>query len=204
MTTLQITQLSQLDLTASYSYADYLTWQFDETVELIKGKIQRMSPAPNVDHQRLSMYLSNRLYPFFKSKPCQVFAAPFDVRLYDRRKSLLANQDIHTVVQPDLCVICDKAKLDTQGCNGAPDWVIEILSRGNSNKDVKIKHQLYQESGVREYWVVYPYEQVIHAFVLDENSERYALSNTFAGDDMARPQLFPDLVIDLQELFAEE
>lgn len=200
---LKITQLSQLDLTASYSYADYLTWQFDEAVELIQGKIQRMSPAPNVDHQRLSRRLTSLIDTFLRNKPCELFVAPFDVRLYDRRKSLLANQSIHTVVQPDLCVICDPAKLDTQGCNGAPDWVIEILSRGNSKKEVKTKHQLYQESGVREYWVVYPYEQVVHAFALGENSERYELIDTFAGDDLASPRLFPDLMIDLQELFAE-
>jgi Uma2 family endonuclease len=150
------------------------------------------------------MKLSNQLYPFFKSRCCQVFAAPFDVRLYDRRKSLLANQDIHTVVQPDLCVLCDKTKLDAQGCNGAPDWIIEILSKGNSTKEVKIKHELYQNSGVSEYWLVYPYEQVIYAFVLDTATERYELSNSFSGNDMASPSLFPELAIDLQELFKED
>jgi Uma2 family endonuclease len=200
----KITQLSQLDLNATYSYADYLTWQLDEAIELIKGKIQRMSPAPNVTHQRLSMKLSNQLYPFFKNRRCQVFAAPFDVRLYDRRKSLLANQDIHSVVQPDLCILCDKTKLDAQGCNGAPDWIIEILSKGNSTKEVKIKHELYQNSGVGEYWLVYPYEQVIYAFVLDMATEHYKLSNSFSSDDMASPNLFPELAIDLLELFKED
>ncbi len=115
-----ITQLSQLDLTASYSYADYLTWRLTEAVELIKGKIQFMSLAPNVKHQRISISLSSHLFFYFENKDCQVFDAPFDVRLYDRNKLLLANQDITTVVQPDICVICDKEKLDEQGCNGAP------------------------------------------------------------------------------------
>lgn len=127
----KITQLSQLDLTASYSYADYLTWRLEETVELIKGKISLMAPAPNVNHQRLSMSLSGQLFNYLRHKSCQAFAAPFDVRLYDRRKSILANQEIFTVVQPDICVICDPDKLDEQGCNGAPDWIIEIVSKGS-------------------------------------------------------------------------
>ena len=164
----KIIQLSDLDLSKTYSYADYLTWQLNETVELIKGKIMLMAPAPNVKHQRISMTLSRTLANFFHHKQCQVFSAPFDVRLYDRKKSLLANQDIHTVVQPDLCVICDTEKLDEQGCNGAPDWIIEILSKGNSKKEMQIKYALYAESGVSEYWLIYPYEQAVYQFVLNE------------------------------------
>jgi Uma2 family endonuclease len=196
----KITQLSQLDFNKSYSYADYLTWQFDETVELIKGKIMLMSPAPNVKHQCVSMNLSRSLSNFFTRKKCQVYAAPFDVRLYDRKKSILASKEIHTVVQPDLCVICDTGKLDAQGCNGAPDWIIEILSKGNSKKETQIKYELYAESGVSEYWLVYPYEQVIHQFVLGE-SGRYELKHMYADDDMAVPYLFPELTVDLSEVF---
>lgn len=104
------------------------------------------------------MILSSRLFNYFENKMCQVFSAPFDVCLYDRKKSLLVNKDITTVVQPDICVICDNGKLDGQGCNGAPDWIIEILSKGNSKREVVTQHMLYAESGVKEYWVVYPYE----------------------------------------------
>jgi Uma2 family endonuclease len=197
----KITELSQLDLTASYSYADYLTWQLSEAVELIKGKILLMSPAPNVKHQKLSIFLASRLFNYFENKACQVFSAPFDVRLYDRNKSLLANKEITTVVQPDICVICDSSKLDEQGCNGAPDWIIEILSKGNSQKEVKIKHALYAESGVKEYWLVFPYEEVINQFVLNEESRQYQLSNSYAGDDVAASHLSPDLKIDLAALF---
>ncbi len=195
----KITQLSQLDLNQTYSYADYLTWRFDEAVELIKGKIMLMSPAPNVKHQRVSMNLSRPLSNFFNHKKCQVFAAPFDVRLYDRKKSILANQDIHTVVQPDLCVICDEQKLDETGCNGAPDWIIEILSKGNSKREMTIKYDLYQESGVIEYWLVYPEQQAIHQFVLDEKG-CYQLKHMYA-DGIATPYLFPELAVDLAEVF---
>ena len=98
----KIIDLSQLDLNQSYSYADYLTWQIKETVELIKGKIMLMSPAPNVRHQDISTNLMSYLSVYFKHKKCRVYAAPFDVRLYDRKKSILKNQEIQTVVQPDI------------------------------------------------------------------------------------------------------
>ncbi|MDO9107168.1 MAG: Uma2 family endonuclease [Methylovulum sp.] len=196
-----ITELSQLDLNGSYSYADYLTWQFDEAVELIKGKISLMCPGPNVKHQRISWRISGRLFNYFEDKPCSAFSAPFDVRLYDRTQSLLANKEITTVVQPDICVICDDSKLDEQGCNGAPDWIIEILSLGNSKKEVKTKHTLYAESGVKEYWLIYPYEEVISQFILNVENNNYQLANSYAGDDVAVPYLFPDLAIDLLGLF---
>ncbi len=198
-----ITQLSQLDLNADYSYADYLNWRLAETIELIKGKISLMSPAPSLSHQRVSWQLNGLLFDYFRKKSCRAFAAPFDVRLYDRRKSVVANQDIYTVVQPDLCVICDAEKLDPRGCLGAPDWIIEILSQGNSKKEMQTKYELYRESGVQEYWIVYPFEQAVHQFVLDDVQDKYQLINMFSGEDIATPQLFPDLQIDLQEVFAE-
>ncbi len=194
-----VTQLSDLDLNKTYSYADYLTWQLNETVELIKGKIMLMSPAPSVRHQDISMNLSSQLYHHFKHKPCRVYTAPFDVRLYNRQRSLLANEAIFTVVQPDLCVVCNLALLDAQGCNGAPDWVIEILSPGNSQRELKIKYALYQESGVSEYWLVYPEQQTVHQFVLDEGA--YRLQQMYTNDEQASPQLFPELAVDINELF---
>lgn len=195
-----ITDLSQLDLNAEYSYADYLSWQFNERVELIKGKISFMCPAPNVKHQDISTNLTTLLHSFFKAKCCRVYAAPFDVRLYDRKKSILQNKEVHTLVQPDLCVICHPSILDKQGCNGAPDWIIEILSPGNSKKDMQIKYQLYQESKVQEYWLVYPEQQAIHQFVLDDNGN-YQLKAMYAEDDKATPVLFPDLAVDLMDVF---
>lgn len=195
-----ITHLHQLDLSKTYSYADYLTWQFDETVELIKGKIMLMTPAPNVEHQRITRKLLVNIDSFLKNKRCEVFVAPFDVRLYNRKKSILASQEMHTVVQPDLCVVCNPDILDKQGCNGAPDWIIEILSQGNSKREMKIKYELYQESCVAEYWLVYPEQRAIHQFVLDENN-RYQLKNMFTDDDKAVPYLLPELTIEVTEIF---
>ncbi|MDD2865087.1 MAG: Uma2 family endonuclease [Methylococcales bacterium] len=196
----KITALSQLDLNKTYSYADYLTWQLGEIVELVKGKISAMEPAPNVSHQRISIRLSGTLYDYFKHKKCELFAAPFDVRLYDRKKSILKNQDIQTVVQPDLCVVCNPEFLDEQGCNGAPDWIIEILSKGNSKREMQVKYELYREAGVTEYWIVHPNDCAIHQFVLNENG-RYDLVKMFTDDDVATPHLFPDLAVKLEEIF---
>jgi Uma2 family endonuclease len=196
-----ITKLSDLDLNGSYNYADYLTWRFEETVELIKGKIFPMSPAPNVKHQQISFRMSGKFYNYFRNQPCRVFCAPFDVRLLDKKKSEKGDKNIYTVVQPDLCVICDKSKLDEQGCIGSPDLIVEILSKGNSKKEMRIKYDLYEETGVGEYWVVFPYEQVLQQFILEKG--KYQLKGSFAEDDIFKAHLFSDLEIDLAEIFRE-
>jgi Uma2 family endonuclease len=197
-----ITSLSQLDLEGVYSYADYLLWRFEERVELIKGQIFKMSPAPTFKHQKISIALLGTLIPHFRKTPCELISAPFDVRLLDKTKSSRANQDVYTVVQPDLCVICDRNKIDAQGCIGAPDLIVEILSPGNSKKEMQIKYALYEECGVREYWIVFPSEHVLQQFVLS-GAGRYELMGSFAEDGMFTAHIFPDLQIDLAEVFAE-
>lgn len=199
----KVTELSQLDMNGSYSYADYLTWRLDQTVELIKGKIFTISPAPNVKHQRISRNLFKPIINYLADRRCEVFSAPFDVKLYDRRKSKLSDCEVFSVVQPDLCVICDKNKLTEQGCDGAPDWIIEVLSPGNNKKELRFKYDLYQECGVGEYWLVFPYERAVQQFVLDRDGEAYRLHALSAGDETAQPYLFPELKIDLAEVFAE-
>jgi Uma2 family endonuclease len=198
-----ITQLSELDLNGVYTYADYLCWQFEERIELIRGKIFKMSPAPSAKHQKVSREMMRDLLAYFdRNKPCQLFSAPFDVRLLDKKKTQTSNQEVYTVVQPDICVICDKSKIDEKGCIGAPDLIIEILSPGNSKKEMKIKYALYEESGVREYWVVYPSEQSLFQFVLNEG-EKFVLKAVFTEDEVFNAHIFPELEIDLAEVFAE-
>jgi Uma2 family endonuclease len=200
-----VTQLSQLDSQATYSYADYLTWQFDQMVELIRGRVFPMSPAPSMRHQAVALNVGTLLHQHFKRTQCRAFVAPFDVRLLDRAKSQRADRDIFTVVQPDLCVICDRAKLDERGCLGAPDWIIEILSPGrNAARDLMLKHDLYQENGVGEYWIVFPNDRLIQQFVLDPDG-RYQLTKVWGGDDLApaQPTSFPELSLPLEDVFAD-
>ncbi len=192
-----VNRLSDLDPEGSYTYADYLVWQFQERVELIRGRLLHMSPAPGTTHQRILHRLDIGLGNYFANHKCQVFPAPFDVRLPVSRRQ---GQDT-TVVQPDLCVICDESKLDEQGCAGAPDLVVEILSPGNSRREMKDKFEVYEEAGVREYWIVNPAERVVLAYVLDEKG-KYAGLAPVTEEDPLRSHIFPELVIDLKEVFA--
>jgi Uma2 family endonuclease len=197
-----ITDISQLDLNGIYTYADYLRWQLEERIELIKGKIFKMSPAPTAKHQRIAGRMYGNMFLYFRRGTCELYSAPFDVRLLDKSKSQNFNQEVYTVVQPDISVICDKSKIDEKGCIGAPDLIVEILSPGNSKKEMKIKYALYEESGVREYWVVYPSEQSLFQFILNEE-EKFVLKAVFTEDEVFNAHIFPDLQIDLAEVFAE-
>lgn len=193
-----VTDINDLDLNGTYTYADYLLWQFEDRLELIKGKIFKMSPAPNTRHQVISTNLQGNLFIYLKDQPCRLFSAPFDVRLFDSKKSALANRDIYTVVQPDLCVICDGTKLDEKGCLGAPDLVIEILSPGNSQKEMYNKFLLYQECGVREYWLVDSDRNAVLSYVLNETGRYVGLPPAVKALQSA---IFPDLKIDLDKIF---
>lgn len=193
-----ITDINQLDLNGTYTYADYLLWHFEERLELIKGKIFKMSPAPNTRHQRISTELQGNLYAFLKNQPCNLFSAPFDVRLFDSKKSAVAYRDIYTVVQPDLCVVCDNKKLDEKGCLGAPDLIIEILSPGNSKKEKDNKFDLYQENGVREYWLVDPADNTVYAYVLNGEGIYVGLK---PATETLRSTIFPGLEINVEDIF---
>lgn len=195
-----ITSLSQLDPNGSYTYADYLSWKFEQALEVIKGKILPMA-APSRTHQKLSWRLTVIFNEHFKGHHCEAYAAPFDVRLYDRKKSLKADRDIYTVVQPDLCVICDLDKLDERGCLGAPDLVVEILSPGNSSREMKIKKNLYAECGVREYWVADPTHETVTRYNLEPDGETYGRPLIFVSDEAMPSVAFPDFVLELGELF---
>ena len=183
-----------------WTYADYLTWSDDERWEIIDGVAYAMSPAPGRRHQELSGELFRQLANFLKKKPCQVFSAPFDVRLAARPG--LTDDKVEAVVQPDLLVVCDKTKLDEKGCNGAPDFVIEILSQSTAAHDLKVKYEIYQRYGVKEYWVIHPAEQTLLVYRLSADG-LYGAADRFATCDKVPVPLLGDLVIDLAEVFAE-
>ena len=193
-----INSFDQLDLTRSYTYLDYLSWTFPERVELFLGQVFKMSPAPNVRHQRISLEISRIFGNHLRQGSCQVFAAPFDVRLPVAK----SKDKTDTVVQPDIVVICDQSKLDEQGCNGAPDIVVEILSPGNSRKDMKDKFELYEMSLVPEYWIVDPGNQSVIIYTLNEQ-KKYFGSKPFVADEIARSTVIKGLEIEVTEIFRE-
>lgn len=194
-----ITDIRELNSSCRYTYADYLKWQFDELVELIRGQVFKMSPAPNTAHQTCASNLHINIGQFLKGTPCKIFSAPFDVRL--KLPSQTGDQ-IDTVVQPDLCVICDESKLDFRGCMGPPDWIIEILSESTAQKDLTDKFELYQEVGVREYWIVHPAEKTVLPYYLAD-SGLYALPrpNPFTENEKIPVYVFKGFIIDAKEIF---
>lgn len=189
-------KIEEPDLTGTYSYSDYLTWQWTEMAELIRGKIYKMSPAPTSTHQKVSGRLFLEIGNFLKGKKCQLFSAPFDVRLPLSSKQK-RDKEITTVVQPDLCVVCDPQKIDERGCLGAPDWIIEILSMHTSAKDLREKFDVYEEAGVKEYWVVHPQEQTVLVYVYK------GLLRPYLNTDSITPATLPGLAINLGEVFVQ-
>lgn len=179
-----------------YSYADYLTWDIEEMVELIKGKVFKAAAAPRRKHQEIAGQLFTKFHNFLKKHTCKVYIAPFDVRLPAHSKK---NEDIYTVVQPDICVVCDPTKLDDAGCIGAPDLIVEILSPGNNKKDLKFKYEVYLESGVREYWVVHPEEQTLMIYTLIDN--QYVPSKLFVSGDIVNSSVVKGFQLDVEDLF---
>lgn len=179
-----------------YTYTDYLRLGYEEMVEIIRGKIFRMSPAPSARHQRISRKFLLRIDNYLKGQKCEVFSAPFDVILPVKGKDFMESDK---VVQPDIVVICDPSKIREQGCFGAPDWIIEILSPHTTRKDLQDKFDIYEESGVKEYWVVEPLNSTVEVFVLE--GQHYRRIRTYVHDDVVPSHTIEGLSIDLNDIF---
>ncbi len=141
-----------------YTYRNYLTWPDGFRAELLDGAIFDMSPAPTRRHQQVSGELFKQIAVFLTGKPCEAYAAPFDVRLPDEEEP---DDEVRTVVQPDILVVCDQAKLDERGCRGAPDLVVEIVSPATAARDQIHKVHIYEKAGVREYWIIHPIDKLV-------------------------------------------
>ncbi len=190
-------KLEEPSAAGTYTARDYFSWKTDELMELIRGKIFKMSPAPTSGHQRVSgdiySFLRHHLLP-----KCKVFFAPLDVYLIHPGENW---KETKNVVQPDLCVICDSAKIEEKGCIGAPDLVVEILSPSTAAKDVGKKRDLYEEYGVKELWIVHPTDGTILIHVLENG--KYRLLPLFAKGQVLKSATFPDLQFNLDEVFRD-
>ncbi|WP_300601751.1 Uma2 family endonuclease [Niabella sp.] len=194
-----ISDIRQLDPDRRYSYADYLKWQFDEYVELIKGTpFQKMSPPPGREHQRIVGDIYREISIYLKNKPCEVYPAPFDVRFPS--PDAATDEKTFTVVQPDISVICDPSKLDDRGCVGAPDLIVEVVSRGTAIRDWNFKYNLYQEMKVKEYWIIEPVDRSVTVFVLT-NEHKYLQTAVYAEETTIPVSIWPGFFIKWSDIF---
>ena len=181
-----------------FTYGALMHWPEHERWELIDGVPYDMTPAPSRLHQRLLTEILTQINLALKGHPCEVYPAPFDVRLPDMDEP---DDEIHTVVQPDLSVVCDKAKLDERGCRGAPEFIIEILSPSTASHDEIRKAALYERHGVREYWTIDPERRQVHVRILGMDG-RYRDPVPCDADSPLPVQVVPGLQVDLKAAFA--
>ena len=160
----------------------------DKRVEIFEGVVYDMA-SPSQEHQAISMELSNIIYNYMKRKKgsCQLFSAPFDVKLSDKPL---------TILQPDIMVICDKDKLDGKRCNGAPDFIIEIVSPGNPSDDYIRKLYYYKNYGVRKYWIVDPRKKTITVNYFEND----IVSVQYPFDSIIKVNIYEDLLINFSEI----
>lgn len=184
---------------ARYTFADCLTWSENERIEIIDGAAVMMAPPSRV-HQEISGALFAQLYNYLDGKPCRVYAAPFAVRLFEQDGD--SPEDVDTMVEPDLTVVCDSGKLDTHGCKGAPDLVIEILSPATRRHDRLVKLGLYQRAGVREYWIVNPEDSTVQV-MLQDGTGSLRIHEDYGRDDVAEVNVLEGCFIDLGKVFPQ-
>ena len=193
-----------LDPAKRYSYADYLTWADDKRRELFDG-IAKLMSGPLTKHAGITIDIAGRIWSYIKKRKgkCKIFHAPFDVRLPKNGET--ADDKIYTVVQPDIVVVCDPSKIDEKGIIGAPDLVVEVLSPSNTKLMMRTKFDLYEESGVKEYWVVYP-KSGVTVFLLQDNG-KYDNGTTYdtvyTPDAKITVHTIEGLEIGLKELFED-
>ena len=181
-----------------YTFADCLTWNEDMNVEIINGELFMMA-TPSSRHQEISGELFRQLANFLEGKPCKVYPAPFGVRLFEQDGD--RPEDVDTVVEPDISVICDRDKVDARGCKGAPDLIVEILSPSTRRHDRLVKLDLYQRAGVREYWIVDPENRSVLVFLPDGNGS-YRIREDYGSEDIARVNVLEGCFIDLKKVFS--
>ena len=183
-----------------YTFADVLTWPDDERAELIDGEVILMAPAPSRGHQGISVELTRQLANYLEGKKCKAYHAPFDVRLFEKDGD--TPEDVDTVVEPDITIVCDPSKLDDRGCKGAPDMVVEILSPSTQRHDQLVKLGLYQRAGVREYWIVDPMNKTVRVMLLDVGGV-LQLHEVYDRAGVAKVNVLDGCFIELSKVFAE-
>ncbi|WP_028571867.1 Uma2 family endonuclease [Desulfonatronum lacustre] len=148
-----------------YTYRDYLEWPDDQRWELIDGTPQAMTPGPSVTHQQVVLSIAAQVERALSEKECRPFIAPLEVLF---PKPIENEDNVRTVLQPDLFVVCDQRKIKSNAVVGAPDWIVEVLSPKTASRDHIAKRRIYEQAGVREYWLVHPEDRVVMIYRLEK------------------------------------
>ena len=180
-----------------YTFADVLSWDEDERIEIIDGEAFMMA-TPSRIHQEISGELFRQLANFLEGKQCRVYPAPFGVRLFARDGD--GPEDVDTLVEPDISVVCDRSKLDQHGCKGAPEMVIEILSPSTLRHDRLVKLNLYDQAGVLEYWIVDPQNRAVQVFRRDGGAA-LRICEEYGHTQVAKVSVLDGCFLELSKVF---
>ena len=185
--------------TERFMFADYLTLDEDERIEIIGGEAFMMAPPSRI-HQEICFEIGRQLGNYLEGKRCKVYPAPFGVRLFEQDGDSPENVD--TVVEPDISVVCDRSKLDKHGCKGAPDLIVEVLSPSTQRHDQLVKLNLYQRAGVREYWIVDPENRTVRVMV-QAGDGTLQIHEVYRREDVAKVNVLDGCFIELSKVFSE-
>ena len=181
-----------------YTFADVLAWDENERAEIIDGEAVMMAP-PTTSHQLISGEIFRQMANYLEGKKCRAIPAPFAVRLFEKDGE--RPEDVDTMVEPDISIVCDQGKLDKHGCKGAPDMVVEILSPSTRRHDRIVKLGLYQRAGVREYWIVDPENRAVQVFTLTDGL--LLPHEDYGRENVAKVNVLDGCFIELSKVFPE-
>lgn len=182
-----------------YTFSDYLRWEGQERYELIDGEAYLLA-APSFTHQEVSAELHRQLLNFLVGKNCRAIAAPFDVRLFEQADD--GPENVDTVIQPDISIICDRSRVDERGYRGVPDMIIEILSPSSTRHDKLVKFHLYQRAGLKEYWIVDPANRTVSVYQLDDTG-RLVPQEEYGPASVAKVNVLEGCFIELGRVFPD-
>lgn len=180
-----------------FTFKDYLQWDREERWELRNGVARAMPPSPGPRHQEVVLEIAARFRDQLAGKPCRPYVAPLDVRLPEGDEP---DDEIRTVVQPDVMVICDPSRMDRRGYRGAPDLVVEVVSPASAASDLREKVELYERHGVKEYWVCHPEDRILFRFVRGPDGQ-YGRTRIFSDSENVPCDAVPGLYLDLSGVF---
>lgn len=184
--------------TERYTYGDYLRWNDEQRWELIDGEAWLMTPGPDWRHQEVVIEIAAQLRNQLVGKPCRPAIAPLDVRL---PRGDEADETIDTVLQPDVMIVCDPARIDRRGVRGAPSFVLEVLSPSTASRDQIRKRQIYERAGVAEYWVLHPIDGVLTRYLRTPDGAGFAAPDIVEASGRIELAAVPEVAVDFEGLY---